>query len=61
METMTEEEAFALDEYYTNNPPKVDPSKARIRIPKVTHKKPEDILDSLVQEKIASQDDALFH
>jgi hypothetical protein len=33
METMTEEEAFALDEYYTNNPPKVDPSKARIRIP----------------------------
>jgi hypothetical protein len=33
METMTEEEAFALDEYYTNNPPKIDPSKARIRIP----------------------------
>ena len=32
METMTEEEAFALDEYYTKNPPKVDPSKARIRI-----------------------------
>ncbi|MCL2210758.1 MAG: hypothetical protein FWB95_02425, partial [Treponema sp.] len=28
-------EAFALDEYYTNNPPKVDPSKARIRIPMV--------------------------
>jgi hypothetical protein len=35
METMTEEEAFALDEYYTNNPPTVDPSKARIRIPMV--------------------------
>lgn len=33
METMTEEEAFALDEYYTNNPPKVDPERARIRIP----------------------------
>jgi hypothetical protein len=33
MEIMTEEEAFALDEYYTNNPPKADPSKARIRIP----------------------------
>ena len=33
MENMTEEEAFALDEYYTKNPPKVDPSKARIRIP----------------------------
>jgi len=35
MESMTEEEAFALDEYYTKNPPKVDPSKARIRIPMV--------------------------
>ena len=27
MESMTEEEAFALDEYYTKNPPEVDPSK----------------------------------
>jgi hypothetical protein len=69
MEHMTEEEAFALDEYYTNNPPKVDPSKARIRVPmvridsitaeylseeaKVTHKKPEEILSNLVREKIA--------
>ena len=69
METMTEEEAFALDEYYTNNPPKVDPSKARVRIPlvrvdtitaeyltekaKTTHKKPEEILGALVREKIA--------
>jgi len=35
MEIMTDEEAFALDEYYTKNPPKVDPSKARIRIPLV--------------------------
>ena len=67
-ESMTEEEAFALDEYYTNNPPKVDPSKARIRIPlvridkvtaeylaeesKMSHKKPEEILGSLVREKI---------
>ena len=32
---MTEEEAFALDEYYTKNPPEVDPLKARIRIPMV--------------------------
>jgi hypothetical protein len=32
MRTMTEEEAFALDEYYTNNPPKVDPAKARIQV-----------------------------
>jgi len=30
---MKDEEAFALDEYYTKNPPKVDPSKARVRIP----------------------------
>ena len=71
MESMTEEEAFALDEYYTKNPPKVDPSKARIRIPMVrvdnataeylaeearaTNKKPEEILASLVQEKIAAK------
>jgi hypothetical protein len=30
MKTMTEEEAFTLTEYYTNNPPKIDPSKARV-------------------------------
>jgi hypothetical protein len=27
MKTMTDEEADALDEYYTKNPPKVDPKK----------------------------------
>ena len=27
MKEMTDEEADALDEYYTKNPPKVDPSK----------------------------------
>ena len=27
MKTMTDEEADALDEYYTKNPPKVDPAK----------------------------------
>jgi len=69
MERMTEEEAFALDEYYTKNPPKVDPSKARIRIPmvridnatadylakeiRVSHKKPEEIIGGLVMEKLA--------
>ena len=69
MERMTEEEAFALDEYYTKNPPKVDPSKARIRIPmvrvdgvtaeylakeaKASNKKPEEIIGSLVLEKLA--------
>ena len=68
MERMTEEEAFALDEYYTKNPPKVDPSKARIRIPmvridnvtaeylakeaKASNKKPEDIINGLVMEKL---------
>ena len=66
---MTEEEAFALDEYYTKNPPKVDPSKARIRIPmvrvddvtaeylskeaKASNKKPEDIIGDMVLEKLA--------
>jgi hypothetical protein len=70
METMTEEEAFALDEYYTNNPPDVDPSKARTRIPMVrvdsrtaeyllslsrtSHKTPEEIVSELVRERIAS-------
>jgi hypothetical protein len=68
MESMTEEEAFALDDYYTNNPPKVDPSKARIRIPmvridtvtaeyltekaKATHQKPEEIIGTLVRKKL---------
>jgi len=68
METMTEEEAFALDEYYTKNPPKVDPSKARIRIPmvriddvtaeylnkkaKATHQTPADVIGEMVREKI---------
>jgi hypothetical protein len=70
METMTEEEAFALDEYYTNNPPTVDPSKARLRIPMVrvdrrtaedllslsrtSHKTPEEIVSELVRERIAA-------
>jgi len=70
MGIMTDEEAFALDEYYTNNPPKVDPSKARIRIPlvrldnataeylakeaKATHKKPEEIISEMVQERITA-------
>jgi hypothetical protein len=71
MKTLTEEEAFALTEYYTKNPPKIDPSKARIRIPmvrvdnttaeylaekaKTTHKRPEEIISSLVREQIALQ------
>ena len=71
METMTEEEAFALDEYYTQNPPTVDPSKARIRIPMVrvdsvtaasllslaqtTHKTPEEVVSELVRERAAAE------
>jgi len=70
MGIMTDEEAFALDEQYTKNPPKVDPSKARIRIPlvrldnasaeylakeaKATHKKPEEIISEMVQERITA-------
>jgi hypothetical protein len=69
METMTEEEAFALTERYTRNPPKVDPAKARIRVPVVrvdnvtadylaekaraTHQKPEVIIGELVRKEIA--------
>ena len=70
MGIMTDEEAFALDEYYTQNPPKVDPSKARLRIPlvrldnasaeylakeaKATHKKPEEIISEMIQERITA-------
>jgi len=69
MPEMTEEEAAALDELVTKYPPKVDPSKARIRIPIVrkdngtaeylsekTRASPEtseEILGGLVREKIA--------
>ena len=67
---MTEEEAFALDEYYTANPPKVDPAKARIRVPMLrldnataeyiarealaTNKTPEEIIGNLVRKEIAA-------
>ena len=60
--------SLCLDEYYTKNPPKVDSSKARIRIPlvrvdnvsaeylakeaKATHKKPEEIINNLIMEKL---------
>ena len=70
MEMLTEEEAFALTEHYTKNPPKVDPAKARIRIPivpvdtttaeylaekaKSSHKTPADIISEMVQREIAA-------
>ena len=75
MEIMTDEEAYALDKYYTENPPKVDFSKARIRIPlvrvdnvsaeylakeaKVTRKKPEEIISNLIKEKLSRVSAAL--
>ena len=70
MEMLTEEEAFALTEHYTKNPPKVDPAKARIRIPiipvdtataeylaekaKSTHKTPAEIVGELVRKDMAA-------
>ena len=70
METMSEQEAFELAEYYTENPPKVDPSKARIRVPMVciddvtaaylaekarkTHKSPAAIISEMVQKELAA-------
>jgi hypothetical protein len=48
MEIITEEEAFAFDEYYTAKAPKVDHSKARIRVPMLR-------LDSATAEYIASE------
>ena len=68
MPRMTEEEADALDVFVTNNPPKVDPSKARHAIRMValddfaaeyilarsiaTHKTPTQIISDLVKEKL---------
>jgi hypothetical protein len=73
MEIMIEEEAFALDEHYTNNPPKVDPSKARIWIPVVrvdsrtsedllflsrtTRRTLEEIVSEMVREELSLQCD----
>ena len=70
MEILTEEEAFALTEHYTKNPPKVDPAKARIRIPivrvdnttaeylsekaKADHTTPETIIGELIRKEIAA-------
>jgi len=52
---MTEEEAFALDEYYTKNPPKVDPSKIHIRIPMVR------IDSDMTDEEYDALDEELTH
>jgi len=68
MPRMTEEEAEALDDFVTNNPPKVDPSKARHAIRMIavddfaaeylmsrsiaTQKTPTEIISDLVREKL---------
>ena len=70
MSDMTDEEADYWDEYYTKNPPTVDPSKARPRIPMVrvdsatavslaslaetTRKTPEECISELVRERAAA-------
>jgi hypothetical protein len=67
MPRMTEEEAWALDEEVTKNPPRVDPSKARHvsrmvtlddfsaeylkSVSAVTHKTPSEIIGEMVREK----------
>jgi len=67
MPKMTEEEADALDEFVTKNPPRVDPSKARhvtrmvaidefsadylSSIATATQKTPSQIVNELVREK----------
>ena len=69
MPRMTEEEADALDEFVTKNPPEVDPSKARhvtrmveideftadnlLSISTATQKTPSEIIGELVREKAA--------
>ena len=69
MTRLTEEEADALDEMVTKNPPVVDPSKARhvsrmvtlddlsadylLSISTATQKTPSQIIGELVREKIA--------
>jgi hypothetical protein len=58
MKEMTEEEADALDEYYTKNPPKVDPSKnggfAKKSLSIATHNPPTELVSEMVQERIAA-------
>ena len=70
MPRMTEDEAWALDEAVTQNPPRVDPSKARhvarmvalddfsasylMSVSISTHKTPSEIIGELLREKAAA-------
>ena len=65
---IAEEEADALDEFVTKNPPRVDPAKARhvsrmvaiddlsadylLSVSTATHKTPADVISDLIREKI---------
>ena len=67
---MTEEEAWAIDELVTKNPPRVDPSKARhvaqmvalddfsasylMSVSISTNKTPSEIINEMVREKAAA-------
>jgi hypothetical protein len=67
---MTEEEADALDDFVTKNPPRVDPAKARhvarmvalddfsadylLSISTATHKSPAEIIAEMVHERITA-------
>jgi hypothetical protein len=55
MARMTDEEADALDEYYTKNPPKTDPTKPGIFARNVDHMV---ILDDLSAGYIRSRSEA---
>jgi hypothetical protein len=70
MSRMTEEEAWALEDEVTRNPPKVDPSKARhpvrmiavddfsadwLRIKaEAEHKTPAEIISEMVRERLVA-------
>ena len=70
MPRMTEEEAWALDDEVTKNPPRVDPSKARhvsrmvalddlsaeylMSVSSVTNKTPSEIISEMVRERVAA-------
>ena len=70
MRRMTEEEADALDELVTKNPPRVDPSKARhvvrmaplddlsadylLSLSNATRKTPSEIISEMVRERLTA-------
>ena len=70
MPRMTEEEAWALDEEVTKNPPRVDPLKARhvsrmvaiddftadyiMSVSVGSHKTPTEIISDIVREKVTA-------